>query len=775
MQTASNTRLTVDNVGNFTFLGGKVVFAYTGGITSTGTIITRNGTSPTSIQITNTYTSTTSFGCLDIRANAAQTAYEISSFLGSAGGANLPINIGHRDSAGTFTSGLSVAATGGVTLAGNVTVRTSGSSGSVVVRGDTFGQTGYVEWRTPAGSRQGYIGYDSGSDMTVNVEVGGAWRVHGNGGLVVRNGANSADAALTCGAITASGAITVGPPFAGYSSQIHKGINSYGLALGYSNTSTPGTTFNFEFGNARFQMVGSAAQLQAGPILGNADLIFGRNSTGPAWKSQSVGGLQVRNLADSADASFTCGAITASGTIITRNGTSPTSIQITNTYTSATSFGLLDIRANAAQTAYEISSFLGSAGGAALPINIGHRDSAGTFTSALSVATSGAITASGGVTSVANDFYVSDSGTYFFSNVTRNRGMLISSGGGGRIGFKAGGTEWLQISDAGAITASGPVGIFTDTPSRRLHVVGPAVGTASARFTGPTIDNNWGGHIEFTANNGTLYGGVVASVTGMYLSTGGTTKLSLESAGATFAGAITASGTIITRNGTSPTSIQITNTYTSSTSFGLLDIRANAAQTAYEISSFLGTAGGANLPINIGHRDSAGTFTSALSVATSGAITASGDVKVGASAVEYILIGSSTGSVISAYSNSLGYHYMLIGDSTGSGGPMIFRIGAQGTLEWQSTNRSDAGSSDLAIGRASAGLLGIYTDNTRATLANLSCAAITASGQITQVPPSSVTLGTNGQFSIEMTSNTAGNLVYRGSDGTTRRAALVFV
>jgi hypothetical protein len=304
------------------------------------------------------------------------------------------------------------------------------------------------------------------------------------------------------------------------------------------------------------------------------------------------------------------GAITASGTIITRNGTSPTSIQITNTYTSSTSFGLLDIRANAAQTAYEISSFLGSAGGANLPINIGHRNSAGTFTSALSVATSG------------------------------------------------------------AITASGPVGIFTDTPSRRLHVVGPAVGTASARFTGPTIDNNWGGHIEFTANNGTLYGGVVASVTGMYLSTGSTTKLSLESAGATFAGAITASGTILTRNGTSPTSIQITNTYTSATSFGLLDIRANAAQTAYEISSFLGSAGGANLPINIGHRNSAGTFTSALSVATSG--------------------------------------------------------------------------------------------------------AITASGQIIQTPPASVTLATNGQFSIEMTSDTAGNLVYRGSDGTTRRAALVF-
>lgn len=38
-------------------------------------------------------------------------------------------------------------------------------------------------------------------------------------------------------------------------------------------------------------------------------------------------------------------------------------------------------------------------------------------------------------------------------------------------------------------------------------------------------------------------------------------------------------------------------------------------------------------------------------------------------------------------------------------------------------------------------------------------------------PPAAVTLQTNGQFAIEMTSNTAGNLVFRGSDGTTRRFA----
>jgi hypothetical protein len=45
---------------------------------------------------------------------------------------------------------------------------------------------------------------------------------------------------------------------------------------------------------------------------------------------------------------------------------------------------------------------------------------------------------------------------------------------------------------------------------------------------------------------------------------------------------------------------------------------------------------------------------------------------------------------------------------------------------------------------------------------------------LTLTPSASRTLSTNGQFTIEMTSNTAGNLVYRGSDGTTRRMALTF-
>lgn len=45
------------------------------------------------------------------------------------------------------------------------------------------------------------------------------------------------------------------------------------------------------------------------------DVQLKRNATGPAWVACAAGGLQVRNLANSADAALTCGAITASGTI----------------------------------------------------------------------------------------------------------------------------------------------------------------------------------------------------------------------------------------------------------------------------------------------------------------------------------------------------------------------------------------------------------------------------------------------------------------------------
>jgi hypothetical protein len=52
---------------------------------------------------------------------------------------------------------------------------------------------------------------------------------------------------------------------------------------------------------------------------------------------------------------------------------------------------------------------------------------------------------------------------------------------------------------------------------------------------------------------------------------------------------------------------------------------------------------------------------------------------------------------------------------------------------------------------------------------------IDSAGRLFITPPSSITPSNNGEWTVEMTSNTAGNLVYRGSDGTTRRCALTFV
>jgi hypothetical protein len=190
--TGGGTGLGLSTPGSlFIATGGSAstfIISSTGAVTASGTIITRNGTSPTSIQITNTYTSATSFGLLDIRANAAQTAYEISSFLGSAGGAALPINIGHRDSAGTFTSALSVATSGAITASATLTAPQFVSNGN-----------GYY-----AGSTGIRIG--SGNDITLICSDNTTLQIRKP--VAIRNVANSADAALTCGAITASGAIT---------------------------------------------------------------------------------------------------------------------------------------------------------------------------------------------------------------------------------------------------------------------------------------------------------------------------------------------------------------------------------------------------------------------------------------------------------------------------------------------------------------------------------------------------------------------------------------
>ena len=69
-------------------------------------------------------------------------------------------------------------------------------------------------------------------------------------------------------------------------------------------------------------------------------------------------------------------------------------------------------------------------------------------------------------------------------------------------------------------------------------------------------------------------------------------------------------------------------------------------------------------------------------------------------------VAASAGNVTLGFtSNTLGYHWRLVGDTTGSGGPAHFIFGAQGLLNWRSTNRADAGSNDLTLSRDAANTL----------------------------------------------------------------------
>jgi hypothetical protein len=400
------------------------------------------------------------------------------------------------------------------------------------------------------------------------------------------------------------------------------------------------------------------------------------------------------------------------GILEQRNGTNAQIFTIEKTYTSSTSREYIQSGWNATDSAYDVGvSYQGSAGGSLQAVRIGNRTAAGVF-SGLTVATSGAVTASGQITTgsaVAGQTYgiqvgngVAASSDFSYLRFPTNWGNIDFKSWGGALGIYGSGLSLVTAPR-----------FVVDSTGR----FGAASGSAFSASTDATLSR---------ASAGVWQMGTTAD----------------NALGSLNLANLTASGTILTRNGTSPTSIQITNTYTSATSFGLLDIRANAAQTAYEISSFLGSAGGANLPINIGHRDSAGTFTSALSVGVTGRL----------------LVVNPTNSrtvipiAVFAASASSG-NYVTISGGINNGDPMFI-----GTNYYTTDGELR---------------LGTYTSpNAISIKVN---GLVSFIGQVTEVPPASVTLATNGQFSIEMTSNTAGNLVYRGSDGTTRRAALVFV
>jgi hypothetical protein len=85
--------------------------------------------------------------------------------------------------------------------------------------------------------------------------------------------------------------------------------------------------------------------------------------------------------------------------------------------------------------------------------------------------------------------------------------------------------------------------------------------------------------------------------------------------------AITASSTLTLQNSTTAVIAEFSKTYTSATSREYLQVGYNATAATYDLASKVGSAGGVNQPIRLGHYAADGTTFSGLSVATNGAVT----------------------------------------------------------------------------------------------------------------------------------------------------------
>jgi hypothetical protein len=183
------------------------------------------------------------------------------------------------------------------------------------------------------------------------------------------------------------------------------------------------------------------------------------------------------------------------------------------------------------------------------------------------------------------------------------------------------------------------------------------------------------------------------------------------------------------RNGTNAQIFDLVKTFTSDTIFECLTLDSASDAANYRIGSKIGASGGTARGLQFGSRNAAGVWSNWFSLATNGEATFFSGLTAN---------GNATGVAIQ----------MQTGQAFRSTGGVFIDFASGGTGSF--TIRGGSGFGNRLI--------------------------IAVGGGLTWVPfTTSQTPSANNQFTIEMTSNTAGNLVYRGSDGVTRRMALTFV
>ncbi|MFO0452104.1 MAG: hypothetical protein ACK52I_26210 [Pseudomonadota bacterium] len=262
-----------------------------------------------------------------------------------------------------------------------------------------------------------------------------------------------------------------------------------------------------------------------------------------------------------------------------------------------------------------------------------------------------------------------------------------------------------------------------------------------------------------------------------------------------------AANTYHQRNGTAGQVARWAKTWTSATNFETFEIDAASDASNYRIGSRIGSAGGTTRGLQFGAYGAAGAWSRWLGIDSNSLF------HFGSNANAPIILTFNGSAITSNQLNGRGLtifgnnnvvnssHIGLAGDTisqtsgtndvvllsntfsptSGSANYNAFRISA--------TINQTGDASGISRGVNVAPSLTAAADwrsfdtnvNTGFAYHSSGTAPSRLGGGLTWVPfTTSQTPATNGQFTIEMTSNTAGNLVYRGSDGTTRRMALTF-
>lgn len=453
------------------------------------------------------------------------------------------------------------------------------------------------------------------------------------------------------------------------------------------------------------------------------DVKIYRYATGPALNVQAAGGLRVLNLAGSADAALTCGAITASGTVsVTATGTTFPNSYGDSLLVKAADYPAVYLKATTPDNGW----LLGVSGGVLYftSVSAGGGTQRGNFTG--NNFTVNGVVGAGDYMKTPNGYYGEVSGAnqlgYNFNTVGATKIHLLTALAGAGSPFLAWGgitsafpaikrssaAIALRLADdsadaaltCGAITASGTA-TFNGTTTSPDHVDGQRFGPGSranqysTSFGVNAGDSNNAVSTSFGYYADANYQGVGVG----YSASGGWRGVAI--------GANSSTG-VLFDNG----SIAIGYTATSSFSHGIA-IGSNSATTAANQFAI----GAASAPItavrvhtnggSLGFANETGTW---LTVSNAGAITASGTVATG----NVLKVGG-----VARFSNIIGTDGCLVFSAESSGSATL-KFGFRDATSTGSLMKFTNGSSTFA-----------FRNGDDSADAALTCGAITASGTAT--------------------------------------------